>query len=280
MSAVSPCRPTAGWRRARACARGQRCGPGIVSDLAETPDSVFVNARPAVDWETPGTTRLRPTVARVHPDRPALVPRHLSLDVGQALAADYGCFVHFVQPSLARTAGITSASSRTTPCRYRPRSGSRARRSRTAPGTSPFPPTSLRATTHGRSAWTRRGGGRLTLQGQSDAHSRIVLGTLHVAASGLTFTPTPPEAGGTTAPVNHDNRVLDFGTVRTNGSVFVRREGRDWALRPFPSDRPFTVLLSAARFGHPNSARVLTAGGGFRLTDQRPTTGPRWQRTG
>jgi len=239
---------------------------GIVSDMAETPDSLFVNARPAVDWETPGTMRLRPTVAEFVPTGPRSFRAVYHWTVGQALARDYGCFVHFVQPSL----GDTREGIRFQQDHALPKPTSQWKQGETVTD-GPWNVSVPADIAPGDYPWTvgldAPGGGRLTLQGMSDAHSRIVLGTLHVTADGLTFTPTPPNRGDTNAPVNHQGRVLDFGAIRTNGSVFLRREGTDWTLRPFPRDRPFTVELSAARFGHPASTPII--GGWWRL----PLTG-------
>ncbi len=259
--------PPTGWL---ATGAGLRAGTwlrqGVVSDMAETPDSLFVNARPAADWETPGTTRLRPTVAEFVPTGPRSFRAVYHWTVGQALARDYGCFVHFVQPSLNDGGeGIRFQQDHALPHPS----------SQWKPGETitdgPYDVSVPADIASGDYPWTvglyAPGGGRLTLQGQSDAHSRIILGTLHVTANGLMFTPTPPDADRTNAPVNQAGRVLDFGTVHTDGSVYVRREGPDWTLRPFPRDRPFTVELSAARFGHPASARVV--GGWWRL----PLTG-------
>ncbi len=259
--------PPSGWLATGAgLTAGTSLRSGVVSDMAETTDSVFVNARPAVDWETPGTTRLRPTVAEFVPTGPRSFRATYHWAVGQALTVDYGCFVHFVQPSPNDGGeGIRFQQDHALP---KPTS-------QWKPGETvtdgPWNITVPADIAPGDYPWTvgldAPGSGRLTMQGQSDAHSRIILGTLHVAADGLTFTPAPPDAGRTTAPVNHEGRVLDFGTVRTDGSVFVRREGANWTLRPFPRDRPFTVELSAARFGHPASAPVVS--GWWRL----PLTG-------
>jgi len=269
--------PPNGWLATGAgLTAGTSLRSGVVSDTAETTDGVFVNARPAVDWDTPGTTRLRPTVAEFVPTGPRSFRATYHWAVGQALTADYGCFVHFVQPSPNDGGeGIRFQQDHALP---KPTS-------QWKPGETvtdgPWNITVPADIAPGDYPWTvgldAPGSGRLTMQGQPDAHSRIILGTLHVAADGLTFTPAPPDAGRTTAPVNHEGRVLDFGTVRTDGSVFVRREGANWTLRPFPRDRPFTVALSAARFGHPASAQVI--GGWWRL----PLTGAavyRWSAKG
>ena len=53
--------------------------------------------------------------------------------------------------------------------------------------------------------------------------------------------PGPAQVGGRMRPSTKNARVLDFGPVRTDGSVFLHRDGPDWVLRPFPRDRPFTV---------------------------------------
>lgn len=259
--------PRYGWL---AVGQGFRAGTiqrsGIVSDLAETPDSVFVNARPAEDWETPGTTRLRPTVASFTPTGPRSFRFTYHWEVGQALPANYQSLVHFVQPTQAD--GGESIRFQQDHALPLPTSQWKPGQTITDGPWNLTIPADLAPSDY---PWTiglfAPGGGRLTLQGQSDAHSRIVLGILHVTERGLTFTPTPPDTGDLTAPVNHDNRVLDFGAIRTNGSVFVRREGSDWVLRPFPNDRPFTVELSTARFGHPASAKVTN--GWWRL----PLTG-------
>jgi hypothetical protein len=249
--------PPNGWLATGASLRaGTTLRAGVVSDLAETPDSLFVNARPAVDWETPGTTRLRPTVAEFVPTGLRSFHTTYHWAVGQALNADYGCFVHFVQSSPSDGGeGIRFQQDHALP---KPTSQWKPGETVTDGPWNVSVPADVAP---GDYPWTvgldAPGAGRLTLQGTSDAHSRIILGTLHVTADGLTFTPTPPNQGDQSAPVNHEGRVLDFGAIRTNGSFFVRREGPDWTLRPFPRDRPFTVELSAARFGHPASTSII-----------------------
>jgi hypothetical protein len=229
---------------------------GIVSDMAETPDSLFVNARAAMDWGTPGQTRLRPTVAEFTPTGPRAFRATYHWAVGQKLPADDGCFVHFVQPTLAdggenirfqQDHALPQPTSQWTPGQ----TITDGPWNITVPADAPL----------GDYPWTiglvEPGGGRLTLQGQSDAHSRIVLGILHVKPDGLTFTPTPPDTASSNLPVNPDSRVLDFGNIRTNGSLFIYREGADWVLRPYPRDRAFTVKINAAKFGYPLSVSVV-----------------------
>ena len=248
--------PPFGWLASGAgLTAGTTLRAGVVSDLAETKSSVFVNARPAADWEAPGLTRVRPSVSSFTPTGPRSFRATYAWTAGQRLPTDYGCFVHF-SPASAQDGSEN--------IRFQQDHALTKPTSRWADGETvtdgPWEISVPADAPPGDYVWTvglyAPGGGRLTLQGQADAHSRIVLGTLHVASDALSFTPVPP-AARTNAPVNSQNRVLDFGAIRTNGSVSVRREGRDWALRPFPRDRSFTVLMSAARFGHPRSAPVV-----------------------
>jgi len=43
--------------------------------------------------------------------------------------------------------------------------------------------------------------------------------------------------------------VIDFGSVRTDGSVSIHRDGAEWVLQTWPRERNFVVELSGARFG-------------------------------
>jgi len=269
--------PPNGWLATGAKLRaGTSLRQGVLSDLADTGDSVFVNARPAIDWETTGTVRVRPTVAEFAPTGPRSFRATYHWAVGQAVTADYGCFVHFVQPSAVDDReGIRFQQDHALPTPT----------SHWKPGGTvsdgPWDIAVPAGAAPGDYLWTiglsAPGGGRLALQGKSDAQSRVILGTLHVAGAGLTFTPTPSDTARTAAPINQGGRMLDFGAVRTDGSAFLRREGPDWTLRPFPRDRPFTLELSDARFGHPVAVRVV--GGWWRL----PLTGAavyRWPAAG
>ena len=99
--------PPNGWLATGASLRaGTMLRSGIVSDLAETSDSVFVNARPACGLGHAGTTRLHPTVAEFTPTGPRSFRATYHWAVGQALTLNAGCFVHFVQPSQDTREGI------------------------------------------------------------------------------------------------------------------------------------------------------------------------------
>jgi hypothetical protein len=77
----------------------------------------------------------------------------------------------------------------------------------------------------------------------------------------ISFEKEPPDAGNDEDVylhrLNAEDKVLDFGDVRTDGSVLIRREGGEWVLRAWPRTRDFSVELSAARFGQPASVSCV-----------------------
>jgi hypothetical protein len=95
-----------------------------------------------------------------------------------------------------------------------------------------------------------RDAGRLPIA-VGDDNDRIRLGTLHVAGDNVTFTPEPPRARTANDRVNVGDPVLDFGDVRTNGCVRVRRSLSGWTLTPFLATASTAVRLNGARFGRP-----------------------------
>ncbi|MGD0040200.1 MAG: hypothetical protein ABSE84_07275 [Isosphaeraceae bacterium] len=111
---------------------------------------------------------------------------------------------------------------------------------------------------------------RLMLEGVADGSGRIRLGTLRVSEGGreLAFSPEHETGDRRTAlyleHVNQQGKIIDFGPVRTDGSVLIEREGSQWVARTFPRDRAFTLFLDASRFGRP--AEIRYVGGRARST--------------
>jgi hypothetical protein len=105
--------------------------------------------------------------------------------------------------------------------------------------------------------------GRLPLQGRNDGQDRIRAGTLQLRDGGrtLSFEPEPPATDGETEIYQHrlnlTGKPLDFGDVRTDGSILVRRENDEWVLRALPRMRNFHVELNTARFGRPETVRCV-----------------------
>jgi hypothetical protein len=230
----------------------------VIADFAETADSTLANARPAADWNQSGIHRLRPTVADFRPTGDRAFAFQYQWQVGETLPHDYQCFVHFVSGD-----NIVFQNDHTLP-----RGTSTWQVGDVVPD-GPHEihlPAGLPDGAYGvRIGLYQPDDGRLALQGRNDGQDRIQLGTLQVREQGrkITFDPVTPAAGTDDDLYEHRlntaGKVLDFGDVRTDGSVLLRREAGEWVLRPWPRTRNFLVKLSATRFGQP--AQVHCVGG-------------------
>jgi hypothetical protein len=74
--------------------------------------------------------------------------------------------------------------------------------------------------------------------------------------------------------LNSSNCVVDFGDARTDGSIWLHREGRVWHLKTWPHGRNFTLQFNRSRFRQP--AKVRSVGGA--ATEVLPArAGSRWE---
>ncbi len=116
--------------------------------------------------------------------------------------------------------------------------------------------------------------GRLALEGVEDGAGRIRLGTLRVSEGGRKLTVLREHQAGDrrnalyAEHLNQQGKTIDFGLVRTDGSVLLERDGSQWRARTFPRDRAFTLLLDARRFGQPTEVR--SEGGRARRSHPSP----------
>jgi hypothetical protein len=244
---------------------------GAVADFAETAHSVFVNARSARDWNLSGTTRIRPAVDRFT----AIGPRHFRVTyawrVNQTLPRNYTCFVHFGKEGKPESEIL-----------FQQDHAPAVPTSRWRPGkTLTDGPYEIRipdGLPDGDYSWTiglhRPAEDRLMLEGVVDESRRIRLGTLRLGDEGRKLSFVPERESGYRREslylenVNQEGTVIDFGLVRTDGSVLCEREGSEWVVRTFPRDRAFMLLLSSSRFGQPTE--IHSVGGHSRLTKAIP----------
>jgi len=236
---------------------------GVMVDYAETADSVFANARHAPDWNVTGLRRVRPTVAEFAQTAPrAFRVTYLWL-VNDTLPQNYHCFVHFSGKGRdASDEGIRFQQDHATPT---PTSQWK-RGVNVSDG--PYTITIPDNVPDGDYTWSiglysLGGGGRVPLEGVDDGHGRIRLGMLRVRDGGKTIIFDPERGSGDERlkryrlHLNEAGKVIDFGAVRTNGSVLVRLEGSEWVLQTLPRDGNFTLELNAKRFGTPPQVRSL-----------------------
>ena len=83
------------------------------------------------------------------------------------------------------------------------------------------------------------GGGRLWLDGEDDGTLRYLLGVLTIADGGSTIS-----FRATAGPPRGTGPLIDFGTVKTDGSVRMVRDGDGWILKPLNRNRSLAVTCS------------------------------------
>ncbi len=232
---------------------------GIIADYARTANSTFANARRASDWNQSGIHRIQPSVAEFKPNGERTFALTYQWKVDDDLPDDTGnIFVHFVD---AKDGSIRFQNDHNLP-----RSATEWKKGalvKDGPYTIKLPDDLPDGDYDVRVGLLGRTGDRLSLQGASDGSSRIRLGTVKVSNRGqdIAFAPETiaPDKGNEIYQhrLNASGKVIDFGDVRTNGSVLVQREGDEWVLRALPRDKEFSLQVLAARFGRPGNVRCV-----------------------
>jgi hypothetical protein len=232
---------------------------GVVVDYAETADSLFTNARNLRDWQTPRYAR--PNVMEFQQTGPRTFDVTYRWHVSRPLPQEETCFVHFSDsqqqgeirfqqdhplpvPATAWKAGQTVVDG-------------------------PYQVEVPREIADGEYVWyiglfNVQSGQRVPLEGPGDADNRVRLGTLVVRDGGATLIfvrapATSPAEARAREHLNAAGAVVDFGAVRTDGSIALHREGGAWVLYTFPRERPFVLEFSSRRF--PPPGQIASPGG-------------------
>jgi len=229
---------------------------GVIADYAHTPDSTFANARAAADWNQSSGHHIHPAVTEFRQTGNRSFALRYAWQIGETLPRDYRCFVHFVSGEDISFQDDHSL----------PRPSSTWKAGETLPD-GPHEihlPNTLSDGDYGvRIGLYLPEIERLALQGRDDGQNRIRAGTLQVRAGGrkLTYEAELPVADEKDDLYQHrlnlTGKVLDFGDVRTGGSVLVRRENGEWVMRALPRAGDFLIELREDRFGHPASVRCV-----------------------
>jgi hypothetical protein len=229
----------------------------VIADYARTEESTFANARALPDWDQSGIHRIRPTVAEFRQTGDRSFALSYAWRVGETLPRDYNCLVHFAG------IGDTISFQNDHPL---PRPSSTWRTGETlrdGPHDLRLPDNLPDGDYAVRIGLYLPETGRLALEGRIDGENRIRAGTLHVRGGGrgISFEPEPPASGSDDDIYRHrlnaEGKVLEFGDVRTDGGILVRREDGEWVLRALPRSRDFFVELNAEHFGRPASVRCV-----------------------
>jgi len=110
---------------------------------------------------------------------------------------------------------------------------------------------------------------------------RIRLGTMHLANAATvvefiaeTNMPKFDPAAWYGHHLNNSNSVVDFGSARTDGSVWLHHEGKDWVLKTWPRERNFTLEFDRTRFAQPATVQCAAGTASEAIPVQ---TGSRWR---
>ncbi len=236
---------------------------GVVVDYAETADTLFANARNIAHWNLTGLKRIRPEVAQFEQTGTRTFRVTYRWRVNDTLHGDYICFVHFSQlPPEPWDEGIKFQQDHPLP-----KPTSRWQRGEEVMD-GEYTVTVPEGIPDGDYQWTvglyaPGGGGRVNLEGEVDRHGRNLLGVLQIRDGGRTVRFVPESSTGEhrlalyRSHLNEAGKVVDFGAVRTNGSVLIRRRGRGWTLIAYPREGDFVIDLNASRFPVPGRVRCV-----------------------
>ena len=247
--------PPYGWlAKSNRVTAGTTVRSGAVTDFADSGDRVFANARGAVDWNLAPQTAL-PTVASFAQTGSRTLRVTYRWQVFGAIPGEYTSFVHFVARSADGSETIVFQQD------HAPALPTTAWKPGSTVTDGPYE-ISVPAG-DGDYLWMAGlfldSGPRLPLVG-GDGESRVHLGVLHVRDAGRTITFDADSGAAQVAAlyarnVNDPGAVIDFGPVRTDGSVLVRRDADSWVLQTVPRERAFTIELDGARFGAPTTVQ-------------------------
>ena len=223
----------------RMLAYSRRSGD-VFCDYAETPESIFADARSVV------VTPFRDITPRVASFE-SLGGRRFRVTyewrVGEALDSDYHVFVHFTDSGPNEGIVFQQDHEPSVPT------------SKWQPGQvvtdGPYEIT-VPESASGHFAWTLglwASSGRVWLRAKRDQYARAVLGEIAVAPDGsVTFSPSNAEAADDEAAdqlrrMNPGRKMVDFGKVATDGAVLIGREDDALRIMPVPWGRPINVTL-------------------------------------
>lgn len=238
--------PQYGWaaKRQDLLAYTASCGSSIC-DFAQTPTSLFANARNPADTLST-TAYATPSVVNVTQTANRTFTIAFQWNPNRALSNDYKTFLHFVdhaeQIAFQGSPALAQGTSQWNPGK----TVNQGPLTVLIPASVPDGTYSVRI-----GLFDPKTGIRVTLGGVDDGAMRYVLGNLTLSGgSHVTFDRLRDDR------LNSARTVVNFGAIQTDGMVSVREEAGLWVLRPYPRTREFTVLLQQSKFPMPSSVRA------------------------
>jgi hypothetical protein len=269
--------PDLGWMAEGAgITAGTTMRDGVIADFADTGDTLFLNARAAADWNLSSYRRVHPSIASFEQTGARAFRVSYKWDVQDRLAKNYNCFVHFCTNEIICAQQDHALSP--------PASQWQAGQ---AIHDGPWNVTLSGSLPDGDYDWliglfdAGGDGHRVSLQGVDDGTLRIRLGVLHLANAGTVVTfaaetnmPAFDPAAWYGQHLNTSNNVVNFGGARTDGSIWLHREGNVWVLKTWPRERNFALEFDQTRFAQPGKVQCT---GGTASEAIPVRTGSRWR---
>ena len=251
------------------------CG-ATICDYAETPTTVFANARNQADAKV-GQAYAAPSVAKITPGTGGSFSITYQWLVYRSpdKQLNYVAFVHFVEDAQAASSngGIVFQDDHlpsTPTSHWSPR-----QLVMDGPQTVPIPSSVPDGTYSIRiGLYDAATGQRLQLAGDNDGTARYILGAITISNKGTRVAFTPQPASAADPRLNAAGTVVTFPTIKTDGMISITQKDGQWVLRPFPRFRNFTVLLKTSKFTEPT---IVNANGLENSTVIPVSVGPYWQ---
>jgi hypothetical protein len=239
----------------------------VVVDFVQTPDSLFANSRPAADWQADQQIlAAHPKISSFEQTGPRQFQVTYAWDVLRDLPDTAHCVATWHEPmSWANRPWHQRWLHRHTPAT--PTDTWRAgHRILDGPHEVTIPETA----DDGEYLWemtlVTAGGRALPLDGYCDGRERVRLGHVVVRESGDTLSFRPPSdfeprSAWQGQHVNPRGHEIDFGPVRTDGSISLRRVDDQWHVRTLPRERAFSVWFHASAVAMPEAITAEMADG-------------------
>lgn len=234
----------------------------VVVDFVQTPDVLFANARPAVDWQAEQPIlAARPSVSSFEQTGPRQFQVSYAWDVRQNVSDSADCVVTWHDAmSWANRPWHQRLLHRHTPTK--PTNTWQAEQQIVDGPQAVTLPEDL---ADGEYLWeitlVSANGRRLPLDGYCDGQERVRLGYLVVRDEGATLAyravvDLEPRSAWQDRHVNLRGREIDFGPVRTDGSIALRRVDGEWHLRTLPRERTFSFWFHTDAVAMPKEIRA------------------------
>jgi hypothetical protein len=233
-----------------------------VCDYAETPTSIFANARSQTDARMT-ETYATPSITSGKQASGGSFVITSEWRVNRKMDNDYKVFLHFVDASKLKTntgiafqggAALASPTSQWAPGKVVTVGPMTVQ----IPASVPSGTYSIRI-----GLYDPNTGDRVPLSGSDDGGRRYIVGTLRVNGGTISVNANPLFLKD--PRMNSAGSVVNFVTVQTDGMVSIRMDDQQWTLRPFPRSRSFTVLLQKSKFLMPATVYAEGTDGSTRM---------------